>query len=150
MRLHNFHFAYTFSSIFCTSLPFLYWQNYDSFVSHVSVWICDFSLQSSYASTPPLLITPFVFLLFILILCFNLLLGLDRAVCPACFVYPCRLYSIRNIHCHEGASFSYSVAAVMKNSTSPTLAFSSVVAVVRFCILLCSGKIYFICLEHNK
>ena len=151
MRFHNFHFVYTFSSIFCTFLPFLYEQNYDSFISHVSVWICDFSLRSSYtAYRSPLLVIAFLFLLVILFLYFNLLLGLGRSVCPVCFVYPCRFCNIRNIHCHEGASFSYTVAAVMKNSPTPTLAFSSVVAVVRFYILLCSGKIYFICLEQNK
>jgi hypothetical protein len=119
MRLHNSHFVYTFLSIFCTFLPFLYGRNYDSFISHVTIWIYDFSLRSSYpAYGSPLLVIAFLFLLVILFLCFNLLLGLGRVVCPVCFVYPRRFCSVRNMHCHEGASLSYSVATFMKNSTS--------------------------------
>lgn len=68
---------------------------------YISIWICAFCLWSSYPA--PLLVIRFFFLLVILILCFHLL-GLEGAVYSVYFVYPCRLCSIRYVHCREGAS----------------------------------------------
>ena len=115
MRLRNFHFVYTFSSIFvyfssiCVLIK-LWFHHFSCF--RMDMWF--FSSSPHPACMSPFLVIACLFLLVILILCFNLLLDLDRAACPVCPVYPCRFCTICNIHCHKCTSFSFTVTNVLK------------------------------------